>query len=160
VCSALSHPHISFKAQPTNHRPLGSKGQTKKPSRWFWDPNHQTVAAGFEIQTEKPEAIGFEAKSEKTVLVILRPNHWQTVDFGFEAQPTNSSSSSTRVRCKSHTVSPDLSIIQPLSTWPIRPSPILYISSPTSIIILIAVRHAAPATRIPRDNQTRFSKQN
>jgi hypothetical protein len=41
-------------SQPTNRSPLGFEDQTKKLSRWFWDPNHQTVAPGFEAQTGKP----------------------------------------------------------------------------------------------------------
>jgi hypothetical protein len=102
VCPALSHPSVSFVAQPTNHSPLGFQAQNKKLSRWFWGPNHQTVVAGFEAQIRKPEATdfeaksgetvttsfetkpektvatGFEAKLEKTVPVVLRPNYWQT----------------------------------------------------------------------------------
>jgi hypothetical protein len=144
-------------AQPTNRSLLGFDAQTKKPSRWFWGPNHQTRAAGFDGQTrksfttlvlrlnqgtdhrfwgqtittsfesklEKTVATGFEAKpmksvtagfeakpletvatgfeakpSEtvttdfevkpvKTIRVVLRPNHSQTVDLGFKAQPRN-----------------------------------------------------------------------
>jgi hypothetical protein len=34
-------------------------------------------------------ATNFEAKPVKTVRVVLRPNHSQTVDLGFEAQPRN-----------------------------------------------------------------------
>jgi hypothetical protein len=75
-------------AQMTNHSPLDFEAQTKKQPRWFWCPNYQTVAAGFESQTEKPEATGsevkpgetvatgFEVKPGETVLVVLRPNHW------------------------------------------------------------------------------------
>jgi hypothetical protein len=79
---------IGFQTQLTRHIPFGFEAQTKKPSRWFWGPNHQTVAAGFEAQTEKPSttdfevkpkeivATDFEAKPEETIPVILRPNHW------------------------------------------------------------------------------------
>jgi hypothetical protein len=137
-------------AQPTNWIPLGFEAQTKKPSRWFWGPNHQTKAAGFEAKPGETIATGFEAKPAKTVAtgfeakppktvatgfeakptktitvgfeakppetvstgfeaklltnrrhqfwgtnwwetipVVLRPNHWQTVDLGFKAQPRN-----------------------------------------------------------------------
>jgi hypothetical protein len=81
------HPPVSFVLQPTNRSPLGFKTQTKKPSWWFWGPNHKTGATGFEAQTGKPEATGFEAKPGETVatdfeakageivLVVLRPNH-------------------------------------------------------------------------------------
>jgi hypothetical protein len=52
---STSLPHsVGFLAQPTNCSMLGSEVQTKKPSRWFWDLNHQTVAAGFEVRIGKP----------------------------------------------------------------------------------------------------------
>jgi hypothetical protein len=50
----------------------------------------ETVATSFEAKLAKTVAIGFEAKPVKTVRVVLRPNHSQTVDLGFEAQPRNS----------------------------------------------------------------------
>jgi hypothetical protein len=65
---------------------LGFEAQIKKPSQWFWGPNHQPVAAGFEAQTGKPSttlvvrlnhetvATDFEAKPEKPSPPILRPN--------------------------------------------------------------------------------------
>jgi hypothetical protein len=103
---------------------LGFEAQTKKLSRWFWDPNHKTRAASFEAQTEKPPppwfwsstkkptasfevkpgktvatsfkaklvktvASGFEGKPLETVRVVLRSNHSQIVDLGFEAQSRN-----------------------------------------------------------------------
>jgi hypothetical protein len=49
----------------------------------------KTVATGFEAKPAKTVATGFEAKLAKTVRVVLRPNHSQTVDLGFEAQPRN-----------------------------------------------------------------------
>jgi hypothetical protein len=55
---------------------------------------------------------------------------------------------------------PDLSTAQPPSIQPVRPSPILYTRSPTPTTVLIAARHAAPATCTPRDKQTQFSKRN
>jgi hypothetical protein len=88
------------------------------------------------------------------------PNHRQTIDLGFEAQPRNLHSSSPRAWCRSHTASPDLLIVQPPSTWPVRPSLVLYTWSPTPATILVAVRHAAPTTCTPQDKQTRFSKRN
>jgi hypothetical protein len=41
-----------------------------------------------------------------------------------------------------------------------RPSPVLCTRSPTLATVLIAARHAAPATCTPRDKQTRFSQWN
>jgi hypothetical protein len=73
--------------QPTNWSPLGFEAQTKKPSWWFWEPNHKTVANSFEAQTEKPSTTGFDAKQGETIAtdfevkpgetvpVVLRPNH-------------------------------------------------------------------------------------
>jgi hypothetical protein len=71
----------------------------------------KTVATGFETKPKKTITSGFEVKPEKTVTVVLRPNHWQTVNFGFEAQPRNSRSSYSRVWCRPHTALPDLSIV-------------------------------------------------
>jgi hypothetical protein len=42
----------------------------------------------------------------------------------------------------------------------VRLSPILYTRSPTAATIIVAARHAAPATCTPRDKKTRFSKRN
>jgi hypothetical protein len=49
----------------------------------------KTVAAGFEAKPLETVATGFEAKPVKIVRVVLRPNHSQIVDLGFEAQPRN-----------------------------------------------------------------------
>jgi hypothetical protein len=49
----------------------------------------KTVAAGFEDKPIETVATSFEAKPTKIVRVILRPNHSQTVDLGFETQPRN-----------------------------------------------------------------------
>jgi hypothetical protein len=45
----------------------------------------ETVATGFEVKPVKTVATGFDAKPAKTVRVVLRPNHSQTVELGFEA---------------------------------------------------------------------------
>jgi hypothetical protein len=153
-------------------------------SRWFWDPNHQTEAADFEAQIGEPSTAGFEAKlgetvatsfkikpkkivatdfevkPEKTVPVVLRSNHWQIIDLGFEAQPRNPHSLSPCGQDRPHTVTPDLPIIRPPSTRPMRPSLILCTRSLIPVMILIADRYATPATCTPRDKQTRFSKWN
>jgi hypothetical protein len=50
-------PSIDFMTQLTNRSPLGFESQTKKPLRWFWDPNHQTGSAGFEAQIGKPSTL-------------------------------------------------------------------------------------------------------
>jgi hypothetical protein len=184
-----SHPLINFMTQPTNQSMFDFEAQTMEPSCWFWGPNHQTVATGFEVQTEKPSttlvygsikkpirgfeakpeetvatsfkaksektvATGFKVKPEKTIPVILRPNHWQTIELDFEAQPRNLRSSSPRARCWLHTAPPELSIARPPSTRPVRPSLILCSMFPTPAMILITACHAAPTTCTPRDKQT------
>jgi hypothetical protein len=88
------------------------------------------------------------------------PNHWQIINLGFEAQPRNLHSSSPCARCRPHTVLPDISIAWPPSIRPVRPSLVLCTRSPTSVTILIAAHHAAPATCTPRDKWIRFSKRN
>jgi hypothetical protein len=120
----------------------------------------KTVAADFEAKPLETVATGFETKSAKTVQVILRPNHSQTVDLSFKAQPRNPRSSSPRAQCRPHTAPPDLSITRSPSTWPVWPSLILCIISPTPAMILIVARHAAPATCTPQDKQTWLSKWN
>jgi hypothetical protein len=87
-------------AQSTNRSPLGFETQNKKLSRWFWCPNHQTRAAGFEAQTGKPSttlvlrlkpgetvATSFEAKLEKTVAAGFEAKPLETVVTSFEAKP-------------------------------------------------------------------------
>jgi hypothetical protein len=76
----------------------------------------KAIATGFEAKLEKTIATDFNAKPEKTVPVVLRPNHRQTVNLGFEAQPRNPRSSSPRVWYRLHTAPPDLSITRPSST--------------------------------------------
>jgi hypothetical protein len=154
----------------------------KLPNRscQFWGPNRKTratgfevkpgeiVDTGFEVKTEKTVATSFEtkvektvttsveAKLEKTVTTGFKAKSEKTVTTGFEAQPKNLRYSSPHARCRPHTVLLDLPIVRPPSTWPVRPSPILCTRSSTPATILIAVRHAAPATCISQDKQTWF----
>jgi hypothetical protein len=94
--------------QPSNRSPLGFEVQTKKSSWWFWDTNHQIVAADFEAKTGKPSTTlvwgstkkpttgfeakpgeivttNFEAKLEKTVITDFEAKTEKTVAIGFEA---------------------------------------------------------------------------
>jgi hypothetical protein len=114
----------------------------------------ETVPADFEAKPTETVTTGFEAKPAKIIRVVLRPNHSQTVDLGFKAQPKNPCSSSPRAWCRSLMAPPDLSITRPPSTRPMRPSPVLCTRSPTPATILVAARHAAPATCTPQDKQT------
>jgi hypothetical protein len=64
-------------------------GSTKKPTTGFEAKSGETVATSFEAKLAKTVVTGFETKPAKIVRVVLRPNHSQTVDLGFEAQPRN-----------------------------------------------------------------------
>jgi hypothetical protein len=153
----------------------------KSPNRscQFWGRNSKTLHHRFWGQTaenrlsdfkDKPRincrhrfwgqtvTTGFEIKPEKTVSVVLMPNHWQTIDLGFEAQPRKLRSSSPHTWCRPHTVSPDLSIVWPPSTRPVRPSPVHCTRSPNPTTIIVAACHVTRATYTPRDKQSQFSK--
>jgi hypothetical protein len=92
-------PVLSLKSG--NPSPSWFWGPTKKPTTGFEAKPGETVTTSFEVKLEKTVATGFEAKPlenvatgfvakpAKTVRVVLRPNHSQTVDLGFEAQPRN-----------------------------------------------------------------------
>jgi hypothetical protein len=98
-----------------------------KPTTGFESKLGETVATSFEAKLEKTVATGFEAKPleivttgfevkpAKTVRVVLRSNHSQIIDLGFEAQPRNPRSSSPRAWCRPHTAPLDLSIVRPPS---------------------------------------------
>jgi hypothetical protein len=75
-----------------NPPPPWFRGSTKKPTAGFEAKPGETVTTSFDAKLEKTVATGFEAKPVKTVRVVLRPNHSQTIDLGFEAQPRNSCS--------------------------------------------------------------------
>jgi hypothetical protein len=102
----------------------------------------------------------FEAQITKPELPVLRPKPGNPPPPGFVAQPRNPRSKSPCARCRSHTALPDLSTAWPPSTRPVRPSPVLCTRSPTPATVLVAARHASPATCTPRDKQTRFSERN
>jgi hypothetical protein len=111
----------------------------------------QTGATSFEAQTGKPVTIYFEAKREKIIRVILRPNYSQTVDLGFEAKSRNSRLLSPRARCRLHVASPDLSIARPPSIRHVRLFSVLYTRSPTPTTIIITAHHDTPTTCTARD---------
>jgi hypothetical protein len=87
----------------TNHqtRAADFEAQIGKPSttlvlrlnqesyHWFWGQTEKTVTTNFEAKLVKTVAAGFKAKPAKTVWVVLKLNHSQTIDLGFEAQPRN-----------------------------------------------------------------------
>jgi hypothetical protein len=138
-----------FEAKPLETVTTSFEAKPAKTVQVVLRPNHSQIVT-----------TSFESKPVKTVRVDLRPNHSQTVDLGFEAQPRNTRSSSPRAWCRPHTSPPDLSIARPPSTRPVRPSLVLCTRSPTPATILIATRHAAPATCTQWDKQTRFFERN
>jgi hypothetical protein len=58
------------------------------PPPWFWGSTKKPTA-GFEGKLREIVATSFETKLEKTIRVVLIPNHSQTIDLGFEVQPKN-----------------------------------------------------------------------
>jgi hypothetical protein len=93
-----------LRPKPRNPPPPWFWASTKKPIVDFEAKPGETVATSFEAKLEKTVTAGFEAKPLETVTtgfeanpakivrVVLRPNHSQTADLGFEAQPRNSCS--------------------------------------------------------------------
>jgi hypothetical protein len=90
-----------LRPKPGNPAPPWFRGSIKKPTAGFEAKPGKTVVTSFETKLEKTVATGFEAKPAKTVAagfeakpletvqVVLRPNHSQIVDLGFEAQSRN-----------------------------------------------------------------------
>jgi hypothetical protein len=83
--------------------------------RWFWSPNHQTVAVGFEVKLEetittdfesKPEktiATGFDAKPEKNIATSFEAKPEKTATLGFEDQPRSPSALVLRLNQEART---------------------------------------------------------
>jgi hypothetical protein len=78
-----------LRPKPENPSPHWFWGSTKKPTTSFETKLWETVATSFEVKLEKTVATCFEVKPAKTVRLVLRLNHSQIVDLGFEAQPRN-----------------------------------------------------------------------
>jgi hypothetical protein len=82
------HPPVSFMAQPTNCSLHGFEAQTKKPSRWFWGPNHQIVATDLRPKPGKPPPSGLRPNLEEPSPTALRPN-WEKLSQWFWGQTTD-----------------------------------------------------------------------
>jgi hypothetical protein len=83
-------PTIGFEAKPGEIVATSLEAKLEKTvATCFEDKLEKTVAVGFQAKPLETVTTGFEAKSVKTVQVVLRPNHSQTVDLGFEAQSRN-----------------------------------------------------------------------
>jgi hypothetical protein len=78
-----------LRPKPGNSPPPWFWGSTKKLTAGFEAKPGETVATSFEAKSGETVATSFEAKLVKTVRVVLRPNHSQTGDLEFEAQPRN-----------------------------------------------------------------------
>jgi hypothetical protein len=76
-CGSTKKLTASFEAKPGETVAISLETKLEK-----------TIATGFEAKPLETVATGFEAKLAKTVRVVL-PNHSQTVDLGFKAQPRN-----------------------------------------------------------------------
>jgi hypothetical protein len=138
ICSSvLSH-------KLTNLLPLGFEVQTKKLSRWFCGPNHQTAD------------VSFDAQIEKSKRVILRPKHkncnhrfWDQIRrnrrpwfWGWTKKPTLLTSLCMMHIAHSVTRPLDRPTTEnPTCVWS---SPIICTKSPTHVSILVAVHHVAP----------------
>jgi hypothetical protein len=98
----ITKPELSvLRPKPENPPPPWFWGSTKKLITGFEAKLRETVATSFEVKLEKTVATGFEVKPVKTVAtgfevkpaktvrVVLRSNHSQTVDLGFEDKPRN-----------------------------------------------------------------------
>jgi hypothetical protein len=91
ACPTPSHPPVGFVAQPTNRILLDFEAQTKKPSRWFWGPNYQTVAPSFEAKLGNPPPPWFWGSTKKPLPPVLMLN-WRKQSQWFWDQTTNKSS--------------------------------------------------------------------
>jgi hypothetical protein len=78
-----------FEAQITKPELPVLRPKPKNPPPPWFSGSTKKLTTGFEAKPGETVATGFEAKPAKTVRLILRPNHSQTVDLGFEAQPRN-----------------------------------------------------------------------
>jgi hypothetical protein len=79
-----------LRLKSVNPLPSWFLGSAKKPTTDFEAKPEETVATNFETKLEKTVITGFEAKPLEIVPVVLRPNHSQTIDLSFKAQPRNS----------------------------------------------------------------------
>jgi alkanesulfonate monooxygenase SsuD/methylene tetrahydromethanopterin reductase-like flavin-dependent oxidoreductase (luciferase family) len=80
---------LILRPKPRNPPPPWFWESTKKPTVDFEAKLGETVVTSFEAKLTKTVATDFDVKPAKTVRVVLRPNHSQTVDLGFGAQPKN-----------------------------------------------------------------------
>jgi hypothetical protein len=92
---------LVLRHKPGNPSPPWFWGSTQKPTTGFEAKLGETIATSFQAKLEKTVATGFEVKLletvttgfevkwVKTVRVVLRPNHSQTIDLCFKAQPRN-----------------------------------------------------------------------
>jgi hypothetical protein len=112
--------HLVLRLKPRNYRG-DFVGQITKPHMLVLSPKPKNLSKWFWGQTTRTVSISFEAKLG------------ETVNLGFEAKLRNLWSSSPYARCRSHTTSPDLSIIRPLSTQHVLDHPR---SSAPSLLLL------------------------
>jgi hypothetical protein len=135
--------------KPINLLLHGFEVQSKKPLRWFWGPNHQTINPSFEAQTKKLSQWFWCQTTDKPSPSVLRLNrkthasrllHVYDVDHTWH-HPTSWSSD--------HRI-PDLCLIIPDPPHQV----------PTPVSILIVAYHVAFTTYASRGKQMCFSTPN
>jgi hypothetical protein len=134
-------------------------GSTKKLSQWFWGLNHQTAAAGFEVQTEKPTNLDFEAQPRNPPILVLRLNQEIRQPWFWGSTKKSTLLISLWMVQTAHGVTwpPDhLATEYSTCAWP---SLILCTRSPTPVSIFVTAHHVAPIIYTSRDKQMWFSTQ-
>jgi hypothetical protein len=145
--------------QETLHRRFwGQTGRNRRHPFWgqtgrnrhhrFWGQNGRNRSSSFEAKLPTSHPSGFEVKP----LTNRRPWFW------------GSTKKSTLIvsSCMVHTAhNVTRPLDHPATKYPTCATiPILCTRSPTPAMVLVAARHAAPATCTPWDKQTRFSTRN
>jgi hypothetical protein len=133
TCTTRSRSFTNFEAKLENPSPTCFTTKKATGCRLV-SPHHLHPLIDFEAQTDKPHTNWFWGPNQETVAVVLRSNHSQTIATNFEAKSGNLRfSSMPRVWCGSHTVSPDLPIVRPPSTWLVLDHP--WSSTPSLILL-------------------------
>jgi hypothetical protein len=85
-CNRQTEARLVLRLKPRNRRgdfetqitkpnlPILRPKPGNPPPPWFWGSTKKSTA-GFEVKPEETVATSFEAKLEKIVWVVLRPNH-------------------------------------------------------------------------------------
>jgi hypothetical protein len=151
ICSSV------LRHKPTNLLPHGFESHIKKPSLWFYGPNHQIAAASFEALTGKPTDLGFEAQPRNLSTMALRLDQETRRPWCWGSTRKSALLVSLCTVQSAHSVTWPLD--HPTTKYPTYAWPTLVpcTRSPTPATILVTARHVAPITNTPQDKQTWFS---